>query len=290
MDAGHFAEFWGLQGHKVIETESCFWYNPQRLVFMSVPYHRAFTPSGKELSRVFMGGPAAAARYHDPAGDDGGHHVCDDRGYDLYSLHKKARNETRRGLENCTVEQVDFKYLAEQGFPLVEGTFDRQGRDRRSMNHPQWRRYCAAAEKIEGFEAWGAFVRGCLAAFMSTALVEDTFSILKQCSAREHLGRYPNNALTFTVTKLKLSQPGISSVSYGLRSLEPTSSLDHYKVRMGFHVKPFGETVAFNPLFRPLLSLGGSRIIHWVARNNPQSDLWRKASAVVRARELKVSL
>jgi hypothetical protein len=45
MDAAHFAEFWRIQGHKAIETTSCFWYNPQPLVLLSVPYHRTFTPS-----------------------------------------------------------------------------------------------------------------------------------------------------------------------------------------------------------------------------------------------------
>jgi len=284
MDAGHFAEFWRIQGHKVIETKSCFWYNPQPLVFLSVPYHRTFTPSGGELARVLLGGPAAAARFHDPAGNDGGLFVCMDRGYDLSSLHKKARNETRRGLENCSIEQVDFRYLSEHGFSLVEDTLQRQGRDQRTMTHVQWRRYWNAAQKIEGFEAWGAFVKGNLAAFMATAVVEEYFSILQQYSGRDFLGYHPNNALTFMVTKLKLSLAEVACVSYGLKSLEPTPGVDHFKLSMGFQVKPFGESVAFNPLLTPFLSLGGSKIIRWMARRNPQSDLWRKASAVVRAK------
>jgi len=287
MDAAHFAEFWRIQGHKVIETKSCFWYNPQPLVFLSVPYHRAFTPSRGELARVLFGGPAAAARFHDPVGNNGGLFICTDRVYDLSALHKKARNETRRGLENCAIEQIDFQYLSKHGFPLVEDTHQRQGRDRRTMTHAQWPHYCNAAQKIEGFEAWGGFVRGTLAAFMVTALVEEYFSILQQYSDKDFLAFHPNNALTFTVTKLKLSSAEIAGVSYGLKSLEPTPGVDHFKVSMGFQVKPFGECVAFNPLLTPFLSLGGGKIIRWMARRNPQSDLWRKASVVVGAREAR---
>ena len=291
MDAAHFAEFWRIQGHRIIETKSCFWYNPQPLVFMSVPYHRAFTPSRRELNRVLLGAPAAAARYHDPRGNDGGLFVCSDREYDFPALHPRERSKTRRGLENCSIEQVGFHYLAEHGLSLVADTLQRQGRDHRAMTHRQWLRYCGAAKKVPGFEAWGALIKGRLAAFMVTALVEGYFSILQQYSARDfldyHLGYHPNNALTFTVTKLKLSSDEVACVSYGLKSLEPTPGVERFKLSMGFRVKPFGESVAFNPLLTPLLSLGGKKLIRWMARKNPQSDLWRKASAVVRAREVK---
>jgi hypothetical protein len=289
MDAAHFAEFWRMQGHQVIATKSCYWYNPQPLVFMSVPYHRSFVPSRRELRRVLLGGPAAAARFHDPTGSDGGLFICSDREYDFPALLKKARNETRRGLENCSIEQVDFPYLAKHGFSLVEDTLRRQGRGQRSMTHRQWLSHCNAAGRIRGFEAWSAFVKGRLAAFMVTALVEDYFSILQQYSARETLAYHPNNALAFTVTKLKLSSDRIAYVSYGLKSLEPTPGVDHFKRGMGFQLRPFGESVAFNPLLTPLLSLGGDKLIRWMARKNPQSDLWRKASAVARARETRLA-
>ena len=154
MDAAQFAEFWQIQGHQVIETKNCFWYNPQPLVFMSVPYHRTFTPSRRELRRVLLGGPAAAARFHDPAGTDGGLFVCSDREYDFPALQPNARNKTRRGLENCSIEQVDFPYLAQHGFSLVEDTLQRQSRDQRTKPHRQWLLYCNAAARIPGFEAW----------------------------------------------------------------------------------------------------------------------------------------
>ncbi len=285
MNAAQFAEFWRIQGHKVIETESCYWYNPQPLFFMSLPYHRLVTPSHLELAQVLLMGPAVAVRFPtvpDRTGKEGGLFICSDSNYDLHSLHQKARNQTRRGLENCTVEQVDFTYLAENGHPLNVETFLRQGRDLQTITEKQWRLYCQAASKIPDFESWGAFVGGCLAAFMVTALVEDCFSILHQSSSNEYLQYYPNNALIFTVTKLKLSCPEVRYVSYGLKSLDDTSGLDHFKLRMGFEIMPFKEFIVFNPVLKPLLSLGGSKFIDWMARRHPESDLWRKASRALR--------
>jgi hypothetical protein len=181
-------------------------------------------------------------------------------------------------MEHCTVEQVDFGYLAEHGHTLNEETFQRQRRDPQTITEQQWHRYCEAASQIPDFEAWGAFVNGHLAAFMVTALVEDCLSILHQSSSTDYLRYYPNNALIFTVTKLKLSCPEVGYVSYGLKSLDDTAGLDHFKLRMGFELKPFKDCVVFNPVLRPFLTLGGRRIIEWIAHQRPESDLWRKAS------------
>lgn len=284
LNAGMLAEFFRLQGSHIIKTESCYWYNPRPFFFMSLPYHRLMTPSPWELAHVLLKGPSVAVRFPtvlDGTGKGGGLFICSDRIYDLQSLHQKARNQTRRGLENCTVEQVSFDYLAEQGHVLNVKTFLRQGRDPQTITEQQWHRYCEAASHIPDFEAWGAFVGGRLVAFMVTALVEDCFSILHQNSTTEHLQHYPNNALVFTVTKLKLSSPEVRYVSYGLKSLDDTAGLDHFKLRMGFEIMPFKESIVFNPLLKPLLFLGGRKVIEWMARRHPESDLWRKASRVL---------
>jgi len=281
MNVEQFAEFWRIQGRRVIKTQTCYWYNPQSFFFMSLPYHRLVTPSPWELTRVLLGGPSVAARFStvpDGTGKEGGLFICSDRNYDLSSLHQKARNQTRRGLENCTVEQVDFAYLAEHGHVLNVETFQRQGRDPQTITEQQWHRYCEAASQIPDFEAWGALINGHLAAFMVAALVEDCFSILHQSSATKYLGYYPNNALVFTVTKLKLSCPEVGYVSYGLKSLDDTGGLDHFKLHMGFELKPFKDCVVFNPLLKPFLFLGGGKVIDWMAQRHSESDLWRKAS------------
>jgi hypothetical protein len=284
MTAGEFADFWRVQGYRVIETKSCYWYNPSPLVFVSVPYHRGITPLWGELGHVLLSGPAVAIRFHDSAEGPGGLFVCSDRNRDLSCLHKKARNQTHRGLENCRIEQLDFAYLAKYGPALNAQTFQRQGRDRQTITSAQWQRYCRAASRIPDFEAWGAFANGHLAAFLVAGLVEDHFSILHQSSSTGDLQYYPNNALTFTVARLKLSCPAVGCVSYGLKSLDDTVGLDQFKLKMGFKLRPLREHVVLNPLLKPFFSFGGRRIVQWMSRKHPETDLWRKAAGVLQQR------
>jgi len=278
-----FADFWRIQGHRVIETASCFWYNAQLLSFLSLPYHRTIWPAASELGQVFRRGPAAVVRFFidDPGQGDQGLFVRTERDYDFSSLEKKARNQTRRGLEKCAVEQLDFAYVAREGHAINTDTFVRQGRAANTFTETQWHRYCQAAAATPDLEAWGAFVEGQLAAFMVTALVEDCYNILHQASRTSTLASYPNNALTFTVTSRELSRTEVGFISYGLKSLEDTSSLDHFKLQMGYRLQPRSDRVVLNALLKPFTRLGGRRLVHWMAQRPNSSDFWRKASRVL---------
>jgi Acetyltransferase (GNAT) domain len=280
MNTAEFAEFWRRQGCRVLQIGGEWWYSPAPLVYMSLPYHRLRLPSRSELSELLLHAPAAAARFQNPLGANGGLFICSDRDYSLASLHKKARNQTRRGLESCRIERLDFAELARRGLALHEATLRRQGRRPYHSAADHWRRYCDAAARTSGFESWVAWRHGRLAAFLVGALVEDHFSILHQSSSTDLLAHCPNNALTFSVTRLKLALPEVACVSYGLKSLDDAEGVERFKHRMGFRLRPSGDCVVFNPLLRPLLT-ASAHLVHRMARRRAQSDFWRKASAVL---------
>ena len=284
MDAFQFAEFWKQQGYRVIQTESCHWFNLQPFSFISIPYHRVVMPSRRELAKVLISGPAVMARF--PAFPNsqpgtGGIYVCGERNYDLGSLEKKARNQTRRGLERCKVEQMEFRDLAKRGYELNVDTLLRQRRKEAVASERGWRRYCSAAGEIPDFEAWGAFVQGRLASFMVTALVDEYLTILQHSSSTMSLRDYPNNALVFTVTRLKLRTRGVGYVSYGLRGLTETVGLEQFKRKMGFDLKYRDDCVVLNPLCKPWLSFGGRHCIAWMNRRYPDCERWRRVSKVL---------
>jgi hypothetical protein len=229
---------------------------------------------------VFLGGLAAGLRFPtdlDKSSNQVGILVCTDRGYDLGSLHKKSRTATRRGLENCEVKPFDFAYLARHGQRLNEETFQRQGRSLETMTEAQWRRLCEVASEIPDFEAWGAWVKGHLASFSILAFVEGWVFFHFGSSATEYLPYNPNNAVTFVVTKTKISDPRVVCLCYGAESAF-TMPLNQYKLRMGYRRQVFGERIVLNPLLQPVLSLGGRRIVDWAARTHPKSEIWRRAS------------
>jgi hypothetical protein len=284
VNVAEFAEFWQVQGHRVFATQSCYWYNAGPLAFMSLPHHRLVQPSSMELARVFLKGPAAMIRFPQAVDQKlchGGIFLCANREYDLSCVKQKARNQTRRGLERCMVQQITFPYLAREGYHLVRETVARQGRNSQGLGETQWARYCAAAARSKGFEGWAAFVGGTLAGFVVAALVEDYYTLLHQSSATKHLSEYVNNALVFVLMKASLSRADVGRVSYGLKSIDQTPGLDQFKVNMGFTLRPTAERVKINPLLRTLLRMGGSSFIQWKTRQLPENDVWRRANRLV---------
>lgn len=282
MTVEEFARFWNRQGCRTTKTAGTYWYAVHPLVFISLPYERTIQPTHAQLLRLFILMPALVLRYPAKASGanengTGGVFVCERKGYDLSALQPKSRNQTRKGLRECSIERVEFDVLAEIGYRLNEETWQRQGRTSTDLPRNRWQKYCQAAAEAPDMEAWGAFVEGQLAAFAVCARVERCYNILHQSSRRELLSHQPNNALAFTVTKRALEQAGVDRVNYGLKSVESTVGLEHFKLGMGFSIRPFDDKLVLHPLLRFCLFLGGRLVVKRAAASKPESDFWRKA-------------
>jgi hypothetical protein len=281
-----FMEFLARQGHRIVETESCYWYNAQPGFYFYFPYHRLITPSDEELKRILKGEPSIGVRYFTPmnhVGKESFMIVCDDKDYDLTSVDAHyARRQTRRGLENFEIRQMEFKELARLGISLDHDTLVRQGRAPDRHEEKTWRLYCSSMEGLEGFEAWGAFTGNHLGSFMVTYQMEDHSTVLHQSSATEYLTLYPNNALVYYVTKLKLASPDVTAVSYGPQSLDAPASLDTFKFRMGFQRRPMKQAIVFNPLIKPFINGFTHRCIKLISASMPKIDAIRKMEGIVR--------
>jgi hypothetical protein len=199
----------------------------------------------------------------------------------LGALETKTRNQVRRGLEKNEVERIDFAWLAQAGWELIRETAGRQVRNADFADQAEWGRYCAAAAGIEDFEAWGAFGHGRLAAFLVGAQVEGYYYILHQASRTADLKNYPNNALIYLVTKLKMSDPGIQVVSYGLDSLEDTPGLKNFKQRMGFYRRPLNQKILINPMGTWLKSKVVKTMVMHLLKQYPRNNYLRKIAALL---------
>jgi len=286
MNAENFAVFLSRQGHHIVKTESCYWYNAQPGFYFYFPYHRLVDPSEEELKKILWGERCIGMRFFTPmecVGKSSYLIVCSDKNYDITSVDANyARRQTRRGLENFEIRPFSFKELAEQGNQLNFDTLTRQGRDPRILSERKWRLYCDSTKGLEGFEAWGAFTDGKLASFLMGFQMEDHFTILYQSSATEYLRLYPNNALIYTVTKLKLSSPEINAISYGPESLDAPESLDTFKFRMGYTKRPMKQRIVFNPLIRPFIGRPLYKLAQLAADIRLQSDTLRKVDGILR--------
>ena len=230
MKASELAQFFGAIGNRIIETESCYWYNPKPFLYKSLPIHRFVSPSTAEIAQVVIKGPAFALRYPmtpDKSGPRGGMYVCSNRNYDIQALtSQNVRSRTRRGLARCRIEQIDFSYLAHHGHALTAETTLRQMGKMPSTTEAEWHLFCENASRSPDFEAWGAFVEDRLATFIVGMLVEDCYYIHLQKSASDLLKYYPNNALLFTVMKTKLACPEVGYISHGPKALAVGKGLE----------------------------------------------------------------
>jgi hypothetical protein len=286
MNPPTFANWLRHLGHRVIKTESSYWYNAQPGFCFYFPYHRLITPSRAELSHLFLKEKCLGVRYFSPLhcyGKSSYLIVCSNKNYDITSVDAAtARRQTRRGMENFEIRQIDFASLASQGMQANHDTLLRQGRDPGIWNEKKWREYCSAAQSLDGFEAWGAFREHQLAAFIIGFKMEDYFTILHHSSMTEYLRFYPNNALVFYLTELKLNSMDVNHVSYGPESLDAPDSLDEFKFRMGFEKLPIKQNIAFNPIIKPFVNGFSHKLVQTISSANPKSDIWRKLSGVIR--------
>jgi hypothetical protein len=255
MDASVFAEWLHRQGRHIVKTASSYWFDQGPRVYQAFPYHWIIRPTERELAEFLEERGALGLRYstdlRSPQGIASYHAVFPGGCYDLHNLDQSARRNVRIGLRNCTVRPLPFTTLATEGWPLQADTLDRQGR-RQAMSQPTWSMICLAAEGLPGFEAWGAFVDGCLAASLILFQMCDCCYILYPQSQRQYLGKRVNNALAFTATRAALERPGVRSILYGLHSLDAPPSVDEFKFRMGYTAKPVRQRVVFHPWLRPL--------------------------------------
>lgn len=278
-------EFFERLGHKIIQSENAWWYEVQPQVLFAFPYHKLVEPQEEEIAALIRKHELRAIRYPTTLSNFGFIStlaVNTNTGYDLSCQHQKARNQTRRGLENCVVEEIDFDYLSKNGLPLNQDTAERQGRESQYADPDYWRKYCKAAKETSGVSAWGAFVGGQLAAFLVVIEVEDWVEWVVNHSAPALLKKYPNNALAFRAAQHFFQKSGCRGICYGLGSLEPTPALDHFKQRMGWTLQPIKQRLVFSKRMRLAFSLARGPLLKVLCRIFPRSYTVRKTTAMIR--------
>ncbi len=249
-----YADFLRAIGHSVIQTASAFWFDVHSHSFLAFPYHHSIEPAKDELKELFRS--AVMLRYvSKSSGVESYYIACDQKPYTLNSLTSKARNQTRRGLENWNVEQVGCDWLALYGERLNADTLLRQGRRQSEFDQQRWQRFCKEAAARSGFEGWAAVAKGKVGAVALSFMMGDVAYIFLQRSSGSELGTYPNNALSFRMTEELLARPSIRMVFYGLRPLAASSNLDHFKLGMGYREVPVKECFSIAPRFKPFVPL-----------------------------------
>lgn len=280
-----FAEWLRRQGHRVVRTRSSYWFNSGPRVFQAFPYHWVIQPTEDELRDFFFEENAIGLRYSTPMEAEEGscsyHIVHEHVTYELKNVDSSIRAKVRRGLEACQVGPIPLERYAREGWPIERDTQDRQGRhSRHGRSH--WNRMVEAATGLDGFEAWGAEVEGRLAAGLMFVQIDDCVDLLYQQSLREFLPLRVNNALLFDTTRALVARPGVRLIHNGLHSLDAPASVDQFKVRLGYAVKPVRQRVVFHPRLAPWIGAAASGVLERLVALYPESDYLQKTEGLTR--------
>jgi hypothetical protein len=278
-------EFFERLGHKIIRTQNAWWYDVQPKVLLSLPYYKLVEPAEEEIAKLMHEHKLRALRFPTALKNFGfvsNLALNTKTDYDLANQHQKARNQTRRGLENCKVEQIDFDFLMNEGLGLNQETAKRQDRESQYADPDYWRKYCQAAKETAGMSSWAAFVEGKLASFLVAIEVDDWVEWVVHQSLTPLLKKYPNNALVYTAAQYFFKERGRKGICYGLGSLEQTPHLDHFKVRMGWTLQPIKQRLVFSKNIRIALSLAREPFLKVLEKLFPKNYTARKAIAMTR--------
>lgn len=285
MNAEIFAEWLRQQDHHIVRTASSYWHSQGPRVYQAFPYHWVIQPTEEELNQFLRQEKVIGLRYStnmtDPSGQISYHAILEESSYGFENLGKWARKNVRHGLKNCSVEPISFQRLADEGWLLQLDTLDRQGRNL-EIEKSVWQKRCLVAGSLPGFEAWGALVEGKLAASVITFQMDDCAYMLYQQCHREYLAAHVNNALGFVVTETLMKRAGISSILYGLHSLDAPPSVDEFKFRMGYQAKPVRQRVLFHPWLKPLFNQSTHTVLRKAVQKRPSHAQLAKTEGMMR--------
>ena len=277
-------EFFRRIGQRVVRTASTWWHEAQPRVMLSYPYQQSIEPDEDEIRRLFRDYKLRVLRFPTPLDSYGFPStvaVNTNNEYNLKDLHVKARNQTRRGLENCKVLQLDFNDLREHGLRLNQDTAQRQGRESQYADPTYWKTLCEAGEATPGLEAWGSFVEGELAAYLVSVRFGSWVCWLLENSANHLLTKRPNNALAFEAGRHYLCHTDIQGICYGLGSLESVEALDRFKRRMGWTLQPIKQRLVISRTARAVCLVARGPLLTQLGRFFPKSYSVRKATAII---------
>jgi hypothetical protein len=284
MNEEVFAEWLRRQGHRVIKSESSYWYDAGPRVYQAFPYGNIIQPSEAELRKLMMRNGVVALRYSTPVSRPQGiisYHVILNSPYDLQDLAHQTRSNIKKGLRACQVEQISLQRLAEEGWILQQDTLKRQRR-LSSMSEEQWKRICLSAIDLPGFIAWGAIVDNKLAASIFTVRIGDKFYVPYAQCLEKYLYINVNHALFYQASCEMISQTDIREIFFSLHSLDAPESVNEFKFRMGFSARPVRQRVVVHPILAPLASKTSHQFLQRLTQRYPESNLVSKAEGMLR--------
>ena len=254
MELAEYVRYQELLGSKVVWLDGIPFAEYRRRVYWSLPRWRQYDIGRAAVRRLLVRGALVAVAVTSESTPRGvSFCVCRGPDFGFHRLHRKKRNQTRRGLEACEVRRVGWDEMRARGLQINREALRRQGRRSPLGDARWWDRQCRVSAEFADVWAWGAYVGDDLAAYVHVITHSAGFEpgeppvadVIHFMSGDKHLRSYPNEALIFTVTTDLLAL-GYERVVLGSGSDD--ENLLPWKRHMGYTVASCSYHLAANPM------------------------------------------
>ena len=186
--------------------------------------------------------------------------------FSLQRLSSKKRNQVRRGMEKCIINQItDMEEYLDRMLEINISQAVRQEKGGVGVETPvtrftvmadKWRLQMRREFTLRHREWWGAFYGDMLVAYMRIHQVDNILDIYQTKADSVYLGVYPMDALYFTILEKAASNPTCSLI---VNSRPMHATLNHFKEAFLFRALElpfyFSNLKLFNLAKRMRLSL-----------------------------------
>ena len=265
METEDYCAFCEAQGLKSIKTKNVWWHKVGSGAYGTTPEAMPVQVEDRDIQEMFWKHRVAVLRVVEAPEkiqrdtELWHRYVCRDTSFGLHSLSQKARNQTRRGLEKCTVRLIDFGFLGREGVIINQSALARQKRTGSpSFCQPErWARSMKIQGQFADVLAFGAFIDdldSLFCAYLTVIKVEDEWLIYLQMSHDVGLKYYCNNALYFYVFRYLFDEMKAKVINIGLEPFVPLPDLTHFKINMGFRKEPIRHRLLLHPLLKTVIN------------------------------------
>lgn len=161
-------------------------------------------------------------------------YVCDTVDYDIDKIQSKtARKCVRRGLKNGTVRQVDYLWLADNGYEVYINAASRYV-NFVPVSREKFTEQMHAHSHEPGREAFGVFVDEKLVAYATLLICGRIVRLYASKFDPAYSKQYPMYALHYTIAHHYLNQEGYKEIDSGSRALLHETDISDFLLRLGW--------------------------------------------------------
>jgi hypothetical protein len=229
-----FAELYERQGRQVEIMDNKLWVNYGRMIVPIGPINMDYSISEEQAHRLMKKVPGSLmVRYthgYKASSCEEWYAVICDEFKDLGAFHKKHRWEIKKGLESCTIRQVDAGFIAEYGYDVYLSAFSRYQGVIKPIERNDFIKLIGTTKDFDDiYDYWGAFYKDKLIAYMVIAIYGDEEADISVGKFNpEYLQHRPSDALVYTVSQYYLQNESLPYLNAGLRNIYHKTTVQHY--------------------------------------------------------------